>query len=170
MKNIFPNNLNKVIILKLLFITFTLLVVIPINVSVYAGSQSPTESARVFFQSLGYMNYKRSWQYLSSLSQRQNLIYLKKYFLAKGKEHQIYDLRYQVETNINGYRNLLFNDLFSKLTMKMGVKASSFKTAKIAYEKGDDKTAVIRLTVEEKHAYFKMVKEDGEWKVVFYIE
>ncbi|MCD4784841.1 MAG: hypothetical protein K8T10_13580 [Candidatus Eremiobacteraeota bacterium] len=173
MKHLLCNNINtksRFRYSSLILITLVLLLLSSFHKPAYAQAQSPTKAARVFFQSMGYMNYKRSWQYMSSLSQKHNLIYLKRYFLAKRKDHTIYGLRFQVETNVNGYRNLLFSDLFSRLTIKMGVKASSFKSAKVAYVSGNAKTATIRLTVEGKKSFFKMVKEEDGWKVVFYNE
>jgi len=136
--------------------------------NVYSQNDSPTKAASIFFHSLGYMDYKKSWDYLSETSKRQLLTQLRKYFWQKGQDFSVDELKFLVQGNQDCHRNLLFNEFFSRMTMKMGVKASSFKTAKVAYVKGDANMATIRLTVEKKHSFYKVVRENGKWKVVFY--
>lgn len=131
------------------------------------GNESPTEAARVFFQSLGYMNYVRSWDYLSDGSQRQWLERMRRKFLDKGKSYRLDELEYLVRFNYEGHRGILFYELFSSITIKMGVKASSFKTAQIALEELQGETAVVRLIVEDKRELFNMVNEKGRWLVVY---
>lgn len=133
-----------------------------------ALADSPTRTARVFFQSLGFMNYKRSWECLSAESQNQWLIRLRDYFIKKGQAFRVDELRYMVDCNHEGHRGILFYELFSNITTNMGVKASSFKDARVALEEKKGDTARVRLIVEEKKAVFDMVKEEGEWKVVYY--
>ena len=147
-----------------IFIFLSLQAVPPI----FAREQTPTQAARIFFQSLGYMNYRKSWGYLSETSKRQMLQELRKYYWDKGKDYSVEELKYLIDTNHKGHRSLLFYVNFSRITMKMGVKASSFKTAKVALVKEEGDKAEVRLIVEEKRAFFNMVKENDEWKVVFY--
>lgn len=166
-KPCFEFQLNYYITAIISFILlFSILNHTPLPVS--AQEQTPTEAARVFFHSLGYMNYKKSWEYLSETSKRQLLQEFRKYFWERGQDFSIQELEYLVKSNHKGHRELLFYVVFSRITMKMGVKASSFKTAAVAPEKEEGDKAEIRLTVEGKRAYYTLVKENGEWKVVFY--
>lgn len=158
------NYLRAIISTFILFVFISLNAVLP----ALAQEQKPTEAAAVFFHSLGYMNYKKSWEYLSQTSKRQLLQEFRKYFWEKGQDYSIQELEYLVNANHKGHRELLFYVVFSRITAKMGVKASSFKTAVVALEKEEGDKAEVRLVVEGKRSYYTLVKENGEWKVVFY--
>lgn len=133
-----------------------------------AQEDSPTKAALSFFQSLGYMNYKKSYNMLSSEAKRNLLGELRSYYLAQGEDYRIDELEYKIETNQEGHRSLLIDTMFSRLTMKMGVKASSFQNASVSLIKGGSQTARIRLVVSGKKASFDMVRENGQWKVTCY--
>ncbi len=158
------NYFKTIVFSLILFIFISLNTVLP----AMAQEQKPTEAAAVFFHSLGYMNYKKSWEYLSETSKRQILQEFRKYFWEKGQDYSIQELEYLVNSNHKGHRELLFYVVFSRITAKMGVKASSFKTATVALEKEEGDKAEVRLVVEGKRSYYTLVKENGEWKVVFY--
>lgn len=155
---------------RIVILSLILFVFISINTLLPAAAQEqkPTQAAAVFFHSLGYMNYKKSWEYLSETSKRQLLQEFRKYFWEKGQDYSIQELEYLVNSNHKGHRELLFYVVFSRITAKMGVKASSFKTAMVSLEKEEADKAEIRLVVEGKRSYYTLVKENGEWKVVFY--
>ncbi|MCE1246363.1 MAG: hypothetical protein LWY06_06950 [Firmicutes bacterium] len=154
------------------FLTAAIILILALLVikapSARAQTDTPTKAALAFFQSLGYMNYKKSYSLLASEAKRNLLSELRSYYLTKGENHTTDELEYMIELNQGEYRTMLFDTLFSRLTMKMGVKASSFQNASVSLIKGGSETAKIRLEVSGKKASYNMVKENGQWKVICY--
>jgi hypothetical protein len=159
--------------MRRLYVSILIIAILTVGLAIkpnHAAAQSdtPTRAALGFFQSLGYMNYKKSYSLLASSAKKNLLSELRSYYLSKGQDYRIDELEYLIDTNQEGHRSMLIDTMFSRLTIKMGVKASSFRNASVSLLKDNGDTAKIRLIVSGKKESFDMVKENGQWKVICY--
>lgn len=134
--------------------------------------ETPQKAAVEFAVSLGKSQFDKSWLLITEHSKKRIAqLAIQRFEDLDDRIYTLESMMLMLQTNEDGHRTVMFEDLRKLWCSSVGVKPKDLTEAKASLIKGNDREALVKLTVAGKSVTLKMINEKSwkeQWKAAWY--
>lgn len=134
--------------------------------------ETPQKAAVEFAVSLGKSQFDKSWLLITDHSKKRIAqLAIERFEDLDDRIYTLDSMIHMIQTNEDGHRTVMFEDLRKIWCGGIGVKPKDLTGAKAELIKGNQKEALVKITVSGRSATLKMINESDwkdQWKVAWY--